>query len=278
MKAWGGAAAIVAIGAVCTHARAADVPARRKAPPSNEEMRDPPPDRGSAFFAIRAAIEAGARDFTYVDRITPTLRPYRLPITPLAAVDAELYPLSHTHTPVLDDFGLTFAYATAFAVASADAAGTKVGTSWTVLDAGARERIHLGRAVLAGLHGGFGQIEYAFDDALPRAQLPSVRYQFVRAGADLRIALGRWALSFAGSYLGVLSTGLLGTYFPRATEAGIEGRAGVSVALARGLEASFDAIYTRFYFAMHPAPGDAYVAGGALDQMGRVSLGLAYFF
>ena len=44
------------------------------------------------------------------------------------------------------------------------------------------------------------------------------------------------------------------------------------------VEVSLDVLYQRFFYNLAPVPGDPYVAGGALDQMITVSLGLAYLF
>jgi hypothetical protein len=236
-------------------------------------------DRASAIAVVRASLGAGGRDFAYVDRITPALRPYRLYAAPIASIDGEIAPLAREGVPALEGFGVTFDYARAFALSSADASGTPVGTSWSAFDVGARERVRIGRAVLAGLHGGYGAIAYAFDDALGvNAVLPAVDYRFVRAGADLRVTMGPASLYASGSYLAVLSTGTVGVLFPRATVGGADARVGLAWMVARGLEASIEIDYTRFWYALRPAPGDVHVAGGALDQMGRAGLGVAYLF
>jgi hypothetical protein len=237
------------------------------------------PTRSTALASIGASIQGGARDFSYVDRITPTLRPYDLVAAPLVFVDGEIYPLARSRILVLEDLGATFDYAQAFGLASTDSAGTSVSTTWNAFDFGAHERVPIGHAVLAGIHGGYGEIDYSFHGALrTSAQLPDVQYRFVRGGLDGRVALGAIAVYGYASYLSVLSTGLFGTYFARASVGGIEGRIGVAHAIARGFELSLEIAYTRFYYSLHPQPGDAYVAGGALDQMTRGSLGLTYLF
>jgi hypothetical protein len=180
---------------------------------------------------------------------------------------------------VLKDLGVTFDYARAFGLSSADSSGTPVSTTWSVFDVGAHERIPAGRSWLFGLHGGYGQMTYSFDGALDTpAALPGVQYSYVRGGADARVALGAFSVYGYGSYLYVLSTGPLGGYFTRATAGGIEGRLGLARDLGRGFEASLEVSYTRFFSSLNPQPGDTYVAGGALDQMAFGSLGVAYVF
>jgi hypothetical protein len=235
--------------------------------------------RATAMAFVRAAIEMGARNFTYVDRLTPTLRPYSVAAPPLAFVEGELYPLARSGTPVLKDLGVTLDYAMAFGLSSADSAGTPVSTSWTIFDAGIRERIPLGRSVLLGLHAGYGENAFQFSGALKTtAQLPGVRYRFVRGGADGRLALGSLALYAYASYLDVLDPGPVASYFPRATIGGLEGRFGVIRSMGRNVELSLEVAYARFFYTLNPQPGDAYVAGGALDQMAFGSLGAAYLF
>jgi hypothetical protein len=235
--------------------------------------------RATALASVGAAMQAGSREFTYVDRLTSTLRPYNLLAAPLAAIDAELYPLARGGPPVLKNFGVTFDYAMAFGLASQDSTGASVSTAWSAFDVGARERIPIGRASLIGLHGGYGETSYSFHGALTTpSQLPDVQYRFLRGGLDGRVALGAFSVFAYGSYLGVLSTGTLGTYFARASVGGVEARAGTAYAMAGGFEVSLELAYTRFFYTLNPQPGDPYVAGGALDQMYRGSLGVAYLF
>jgi hypothetical protein len=235
--------------------------------------------RAADVFAVRAAIEAGSRNFAYTDRLTSSLRSYSLFAAPLGVVDAELYPLARTGLPGLKDFGLTADYGRAFGLSSDDSAGTAVNTTWSLFDVGARERIPVGRSWLLGLHGGYGEMTYTFDGSLAApAALPGVQYRFVRGGADARVALGPFSLSAQGSYLAVFSTGPIGGYFARGSVGGVEGRLALARDLGLGFEASIDVGYTRYFYSFNPQPGDAYVAGGALDQMAFGSLGVAYVF
>jgi hypothetical protein len=108
--------------------------------------------------------------------------------------------------------------------------------------------------------------------------LPSVSYKFLRFGPDARVFFGNASVFLGGAYLPVLSTGTLGEHFPNATKGGIEARAGAAYLITPNLEASLELVYTRFYYSLRPDTPDPYVAGGALDEMGHVSLGLAYLF
>jgi hypothetical protein len=234
--------------------------------------------RKDALFVVRALVEVCTRHFSYLDRVTSSLRSYDLLAAPLVGVHGELFPLSRTKVPVLKDVSVIGDYRLAFGLSSTDATGDSVSTSWSSFDVGARERVHLNESLALGLHGGYGQNDYTFGAVSEGTTLPDVQYRFVAAGLDANLTLSRLSLYLSGSYLGVLSAGLIGTYFPRATLGGVEGTIGVAYSLAYGFELSLEVAYTRFFYSMNPEPGDAYVAGGALDQMGRGALGVGYVF
>ena len=48
--------------------------------------------------------------------------------------------------------------------------------------------------------------------------------------------------------------------------------------IVSGLEGRIVFDYERYFYAFQPIPGDAYVAGGALDQFFGVRLAVAYIF
>jgi hypothetical protein len=231
------------------------------------------------FVDLQAALGVGTRHFTYVDRVTPSLRPYDLPAAPLASVAATVYPFALSRTPVLRDLGITGDFAQAFAVSSQDSTGAHVGTTWQTFDVGAIARFPFSRAFGASVSLGYGGNDFKFDQALAggAAQLPSVAYRFLRAGGDVRVAfLTRLSAFAGGSYLDMLSTGYTAALFPRESVGGVEAHLGASCRLARSWEVSLAASYTRVFYSVNPVPGDASVAGGALDQQGRLLAGLSY--
>jgi hypothetical protein len=235
--------------------------------------------RAGSIAILSAALQGGSRHFSYVDRLTPTLRPYDLFVAPLATIGGEVYPFLRSSIPVLNELGATASYARAFGLASEDSGGTRVSTSWQAFAAGLRERVPIGSAFILGVDAGYGDTSFAFDDPnTPAAQLPSVHYKFLRGGLDGRYARGDLSVRAAASYLGVLSTGDFAALFPRASVGGIEAALGVADQIAPALELSLDLVYTRFFYDLSPEPGDPYVAGGALDEMATVSLGIAYLF
>jgi hypothetical protein len=245
-----------------------------------DAVAKPPVERNDdRFVDLQAALGVGTRHFSYVDRVTPSLRPYDLPAAPLASVAATVYPFALSRTPVLRDIGITGDYAQAFAVSSQDSTGAHVGTTWQSFDLGAIARFPISRAFGASVSLGYGGNDFKFDQALAggAALLPSVAYRFLRAGGDVRVAfLTRFSAFAGGSYLDMLSTGYTAALFPRESVGGVEAHLGASWRLAKSWEVSVAASYTRVFYSVNPVPGDASVAGGALDQQGRLLAGLSY--
>jgi hypothetical protein len=219
------------------------------------------------------------RHFSYVDRVTPTLRPYDLGAAPMATVTGAVYPLAFTRTPVVRDLGVVGGYGQAFALASEDSYGNRVGTTWQSWDAGVTERIPLGRSLQANVSAGYGVDAFQFTQSLAgsAAALPSVTYRFLRLGADVRYRfLSAFSVLGGGSYLDVLGSGYTDALFPRESVGGVEGHVGATYSLARSWEISVSAAYTRMFYSFNPLPGDASVAGGALDEQTRILAGVSY--
>ncbi len=215
------------------------------------------------------------RHFAYSDGLLGSLRPYALDAAPLVTAAVEVYPLAGTKRI---DPGLVAGYAGSFALASSSADTGKVTTRWRRAFAAARVRARTGSQVspLVGVTVGYGEELFAFDTAA-NAALPSVDYRFVRAGADVRVPLGRFALFANCAYMFVTSAGETAARFPRASVAGIEGDLGGAFSFG-SFEARLTASYRRFFYAMHPQPGDAYVAGGAVDELSGLQASLAYAY
>ncbi|MGH7437378.1 MAG: hypothetical protein ACRENE_17000, partial [Polyangiaceae bacterium] len=239
----------------------------------------PPQDRtrSTHLASIGLQLVGGSRHFSWVDRVTGTLRPYDLFVAPGVQVSGDLYPLARTGVPVLSGLGAQASYSRAFGLSSQDTSGHGVGTSWQAYELGARDRIAIGRSALFGVSGGYGDNSFSLDDAVTSTeQLPGVDYRYLRAGVDGRYTHGDLSVRAAFGYRGVFSTGEVGKLFPRARTGGVDASIGVARTMAPGIELSLDVAYTRFYYSLLPQPGDRYVAGGALDEMASLSLGLTY--
>ena len=52
----------------------------------------------------------------------------------------------------------------------------------------------------------------------------------------------------------------------------------MSIHLVRSVNLELRGIYTRFFMSFQPIPGDAFVAGGALDQFFHGEVGVKAFY
>ena len=78
---------------------------------------------------------------------------------------------------------------------------------------------------------------------------------------------------------GLLCVVLLGVQLLTACGSdGVDVGAGVAYPLPRGFEVALRARYTRYFSAFHPVPGDASVAGGALDEYITFGGGVSYAY
>lgn len=237
------------------------------------------PAAGTAsLLSVEAAMGAGTRHFSYVDRITSSLRPYALDAAPIATVSGAVYPLASSPVRVVRDLGITGDYSRAFALASEDSTGAHVATTWQSFDVGVTERIALTRGLLANVSAGYGGNDFQFTQSLAggAAALPSVAYRFLRFGGDARARLSAFSVFGGGSYLYVLSSGYTADLFPRESVGGVEGHLGATYALAKSWEVSLSASYTRMFYSFNPLVGDPSVAGGALDEQTRFLAGFSY--
>jgi hypothetical protein len=66
--------------------------------------------------------------------------------------------------------------------------------------------------------------------------------------------------------------------FSRASVQGVGGRIGVAARALSWLEGRLEFKYDHMFYKLSPEPGDAYVAGGALDQRLAITVGAYVFF
>jgi hypothetical protein len=234
------------------------------------------PRGGMPFAIIRVEFNTVARSYDYNDPVTTNLRPFSVSFMPTPALSLALYPLGLTGSAALSGLGLDVGFATSLGVSSARANGPSYPTTYSRFDVGAHYRLWFGETASSFTlipRVGFqsaGLSLSAASDGTVENELPNVRY------SGLRLGLGFDAPLFAG--LRVLADGafvLLGSsagdvisskYFTKGSVNGIN--VGVSLAYgfteAFGLEAGFG--YQHYFFSFQPNPGDAFIAGGALDQ------------
>ncbi len=124
-----------------------------------------------------------------------------------------------------------------------------------------------------------GYASSTFITGEPGGQAPNVRYRILTAGASTRLTVvPRLSLLARAAYLHVLDAGPLSApgRFARATVRGVNAELSAAFAVTRNVELRATGGLRRYGFDMNAVPGDAWVAGGAIDQQMWGGLGLAY--
>lgn len=237
--------------------------------------------RNEVPLELAVGVELFARNFSYNDDLFGRLRPYTLSGAPAIALQGVWYPGAHFTQGIAANLGLAFDVELGLGLESSDASGATFPTSALEAGGALRWRIPFGAASELAVSAGGGVQQFSVDPADTGAspELPSVGYGFVRAGVDARIALPANLAVVAGlGYRQVLSAGEIteDDWFPRASAGGVDGRIGLGYAIVDALEARVSVFGRRYFYAMDPEPGDARVAGGALDQYFGGSLSIAW--
>lgn len=250
---------------------------RREEPETRVEKRPEPEeveDEDTAAqrpVALRATagIRLFSRRLFWVDNIFAQLSKYRLGLGPAIAIDAEWFPGAHfAKKGVLPHIGLQFAVDFAVGISSLGPDGTRYGTSALRLRTGLVGRIPLGALELRP-HLGLGLQNFAIAQGAMGAakpNIPDVNYTTLRFGLGTRINVASsFALLGGFAYQAPLSTGEMGKFFPRLSVGGLDTHVGFALTFGK-LEIRLVGDYTRYWYSLKPEPGDAYVAGGALDD------------
>jgi hypothetical protein len=183
------------------------------------------------------------------------------------------------HNPVLAGFGFEGRYNREPTVSSEDSLGNHFATLSDSWELGALFGWRINTWDLSAT-AAYGRQRFSFQNS-STATLPpglaSVSYTILRLGAGGRFHLtSRVGLLMEADYLPVLGTSqIAAAFFPRLSVGGVQGRLGGAVAVTGPFEVQVIAEYRRYFYAMNPKPGDAYVAGGALDEYITLTAGLA---
>jgi hypothetical protein len=236
---------------------------------------------GTSLFGLSVAFEMGARHMAFTDAVTANIRPYDVFGAPMIAASGELYPAATTGITVLKNIGLAARFSMALGLGSKTKTGPSVTNTWLRFRGGLKWRFVPGSETgpVLALTGDFGMDGFSFDNAGDLAgEVPTVQYQYLRAGGEVRLPIGPIAFSFGGGYRGLIGLGETGQRFTGANALAFDGEVGFSAALPAGFEIRLSGDYTRVFYAFAPLPGDAYVAGGAVDEMLGARLGVAYVY
>ncbi|MBK8257801.1 MAG: hypothetical protein IPK82_34675 [Polyangiaceae bacterium] len=254
--------------------------------PGDEPKKDAssrtPHVAGSSLFSITAAFEVGGRNAAFTDAVSPNIRPYQVYGAPMVHVAGEVFPAATTGIPVLKNIGLAARFSMALGLSSntTDKAAS-TGNTWYRFRGGLKWRFVPGSdsgPVLA-LTGDFGIDSFSFDDAGDLADsVPTVNYQYLRAGGEVYFPIGPVGIGFNGGYRGLLSVGETGDRFRDTSAMAFDAGALFVVGLPKGFDIRLAGEYTRVFYAFDPVLGDAYVAGGMTDEMFGARLGVGYVY
>ncbi len=239
-----------------------------------------------ALFVAEADVEAGGRDFRYSQPITSNLRPYNVISVPLLRAAGELFPLADASlaggSGLLRDVGVFGDYSRALFLKSSLKDGSSFQTDETAYMVGLRARIHpagdTGTVIALSDAYAVQLLTFAASGTSVGSELPEVRYTSNRSAVDLRVPFGNVAGLVGLGYRLVVDGGPLGKRFHDSRVNGFDAELGAALAPGGGWQALLVAHYERYSYGFKPQPGDAFAAGGALDQFFGCRLGLAYVY
>jgi hypothetical protein len=246
---------------------------------------------GSAIVIAAVGMEIGGRWFDYSDGVSTDLLPYSGFGAPMPAISAEVYPLAATRIPIASDLGVGLSYAHGFPRKSSTQAYGGIDASWDRVRATLRYRLRIddlpfqerpgnvATSSILGLTGGIGYERFGFDaKGRIAGEVPDVSYLYLHVGLDGRFPVSSVAALVHASYLGPLSGGAVYDRFRGARVSGIDVGGGLAVKIVAGFELRLTADYMRWFSSFDPKYADAYIAGGARDELLAVHLGGAYAY
>jgi TolB-like protein len=239
---------------------------------------------GGKFVALDASLGPWlfSRNLSYTDNIFNQVRGYSVFPAFGFAADLTWFPGAHFSDGFIAHLGLTGAFQTSFGLnSSAEGSTAEFPTSAQAYSIGLVGRIPLGALeILPSLSYGNQSFEIDHANAVtPKpANIPNVSYEYLRIGAGARFTIDeKWAILGSLGYRFVMSAGEIeDDYFPRLSVGAIDLEVGAAYRIVAGFEVRLTLDMQRYFMSMNPEPGDAYVAGGAIDQWFGATLSAAY--
>jgi hypothetical protein len=245
------------------------------APEPGERARAP-------WVSIAVGPELYGRHFSYRDDLFQELQEYDVTATPAVTATATIYPMARGSRGALAGLGLAGAFTHVPSFDSEDGAGGQYTSEARSYALGARYRhAILGVEVAGALDYGSQSFSIASSGDMPAPDFPGVNYRYLRAGLGVSAPLwSRYSIAAAAGYRQVLSSGQIESddFFPRSSARAFDADLELSAALAWGFDVRVGAALERYGHDLQPEPGDARVAGGALDQYLRLFLRLGYTY
>ncbi|HXU06232.1 MAG TPA: hypothetical protein VN903_34995 [Polyangia bacterium] len=250
-----------------------------------------PPGAVPPTFDAFIAPTGTNRALVYHQDYSPAgMRPYTLPAAAAPTLRVVWYPISALSSGPMQHLGLEAAIEQAFGLRSAAGAdgsalaGKTFGNAVHEYAGGLRYRIPFGAGHQVWISGTAGEHAFVFtspgDCSGCRAMLhiPDTIYRYGRPGIGLRLELpGDLSFALGGGYRYIVNAGGadLDAYFPHRTVGGVDADLALGYRIGRSLEIRASGQLRRYFYDMHSKAGDAYLAGGAIDQYWTVGLGMA---
>jgi hypothetical protein len=220
-----------------------------------------------------------SRHLSYHQDVFGRFAPYNLTVAPSVLFRGEVYLFAATPLKALQDLGIVGGAELVFGATSQGPDGRSRDTSFTSTEAGLRYRFpYASGEVGVSARWMLQRFVIGPGSASDAAIVPAISYQSVRPGVDLQHRVSARVRLLAGfGWLFVLDAGeLTERYFPRATIHAADATVGAAVAVTGPLELRVVLGARRYFHDMRVEPGDAYLAGGAVDQVFTGSLTAAW--
>ncbi|MFW5921128.1 MAG: hypothetical protein ACOCUS_04755 [Polyangiales bacterium] len=224
---------------------------------------------------VSLGLELFTRELRFTDDLLGELPDYELSAAPALDVGLAWYPGAHFTDGIGASFGLTARWSRGFAIQSVSNQGSGPGrdTYRRIVELGLRWQ-HAFGPVAPTLAVAYGAHEFRIEPppAGPRGSerddVPFAKYLYVRIAGGAAVDVGPLVVDVELAWLHLLEMGQLddARWFPRADGAGGEAVLGVGYHHDSGLGVRLSGRFRRYFFSMHPEPGDPRVAGGAVDQ------------
>ena len=242
-------------------------------------------------FEAFIAPTATNRALAYHQDYGPTgMRPYSLPFAAATALHIVWYPISALSSGPMQHLGIEVGIEQAFGLRSAAGtdgsalAGKTFGNSVHEYEGGLRYRIPFGAGHQVWISGTAGEHAFVFTspsdcgDCRAMLHIPDTVYRYGRPGIGLRLELpGDFSFTLGGGYRYLLNAGgaHLDGYFPHRTVGGVDADLALGYRITANVEVRASGQLRRYFYDMHSKAGDAFIAGGAIDQYWTVALGMA---
>jgi len=181
---------------------------------------------------------------------------------------------------VLGDIGIIGGYSV-LPFVSSTVGTTTLNTNFSGYAVGLRARMHPSgdTGPQLGVSVSYASTIFGFDNAGALAgTLPSETYNSIRPALDGRVSFGNFSVLANVGFRFPISASGLTERFRGPTVGGVDAELGGALVIAHGLELRLYASYERYFLAFKPTPGDAFVAGGALDELYGARVGIAYSY